>query len=95
MTALTTQPVKGAGTTLWIYNGTGDAYANPYSDADWTRLAKIKELTPGEMTADSYDDSFLDDEDADWKSTAQGAKQRATPVLPWPGSRASPASRTW
>lgn len=74
MTALTTQPVKGAGTTLWIYNGTGDAYANPYSDADWTRLAKIKELTPGEMTADSYDDSFLDDEDADWKSTAQGAK---------------------
>ncbi|EEC8868676.1 phage tail protein, partial [Escherichia coli] len=23
------EPVKGAGTTLWVYNGQGDAYANP------------------------------------------------------------------
>ena len=22
------EPVKGAGTTLWVYNGKGDAYAN-------------------------------------------------------------------
>ncbi|EFA2109851.1 phage tail protein, partial [Escherichia coli] len=22
------EPVKGAGTTLWVYNGQGDAYAN-------------------------------------------------------------------
>lgn len=69
-----TEPVKGAGTTLWIYNGIGDPYANPLSDIDWTRLAKIKELTPGDMTAESYDDSYLDDEDADWSSTAQGTK---------------------
>ncbi|EKC4060519.1 phage tail protein, partial [Escherichia coli] len=27
-------PVKGAGTTLWVYTGTGDAYANPLSDDD-------------------------------------------------------------
>lgn len=67
-------PVKGAGTTLWLYTGTGDPYANPLSDADWTRLAKIKDLTPGEMTAESYDDTYLDDEDADWRSTAQGEK---------------------
>lgn len=67
-------PVKGAGTTLWIYSGTGDPYANPLSDIDWTRLAKIKELTPGDMTAESYDDSYLDDEDAEWASTAQGTK---------------------
>ncbi|EHW2513948.1 phage tail protein, partial [Escherichia coli] len=60
------EPVKGAGTTLWVYNGKGDAYANPLSDDDWQRLAKVKDLTPGEMTAESYDDSYLDDEDADW-----------------------------
>ncbi|WP_284443718.1 phage tail tube protein, partial [Escherichia coli] len=30
------EPVKGAGTTLWVYNGQGDAYANPLSDDDWT-----------------------------------------------------------
>lgn len=67
-------PVKGAGTTLWLYTGTGNAFANPLSDIDWNRLAKIKELTPGEMTAESYDDTYLDDEDADWNATAQGAK---------------------
>lgn len=70
----TTQPIKGAGTTLWIYTGSGDPYANPLSDVDWTRLAKIKTLEPGEMTADSYDDTYLDDEDADWSNTAQGVK---------------------
>ena len=26
------------------------------------------------MTAESYDDTYLDDEDADWNATAQGAK---------------------
>ncbi|EFI86281.1 phage tail tube protein, partial [Escherichia coli] len=44
-------PVKGAGTTLWVYNGSGDPYANPLSDNDWSRLAKVKDLTPGELTA--------------------------------------------
>ena len=68
------EPVKGAGTTLWVYNGKADAYANPLSDADWQRLAKVKDLTPGEMTAESYDDNYLDDEDADWSATGQGQK---------------------
>lgn len=67
-------PTKGAGTTLWIYSGTGDPYANPSSDVDWTRLAKIKDLTPGELTAESEEDTYLDDENADWTSTAQGQK---------------------
>ncbi len=58
------EPVKGAGTTLWVYIGTGDAYANPLSDDDWQRLAKVTDLTPGEMTAESYDDNYLDDEEA-------------------------------
>ena len=55
-----TMPVKGAGTTLWVYKGSGDPYANPLSDVDWSRLAKVKDLTPGELTAESYDDSYLD-----------------------------------
>ncbi|EHW79767.1 major tail protein V [Escherichia coli DEC10D] len=67
-------PVKGAGTTLWVYNGQGDAYANPLSDDNWQRLAQVKDLTPGEMTAEPYDDNYLDDEDADWTATGQGQK---------------------
>lgn len=67
-------PIKGAGTTLWVYTGTGDPYGNPLSDVDWQRLAKVKDLTPGEMTAESYDDTYLDDENADWNSSAQGEK---------------------
>lgn len=78
-------PVKGAGTTLWTYSGIGDAFANPTDDTDWTRLAKIKELQPGELTAESYDDTYLDDENADWTDTAQGAKSAgdATFTLAW------------
>ncbi|MFP1451652.1 phage tail tube protein [Escherichia coli] len=36
--------MKGAGTTLWVYKGSGDPYANPLSDVDWSRLAKVKDL---------------------------------------------------
>ncbi|QLR43686.1 phage tail protein [Enterobacter sp. RHBSTW-00994] len=67
-------PTKGAGTTLWVYNGTGDPYTNPVSDVDWLRLAKIKDLQPGELTAESEDDTYIDDINADWTSTAQGQK---------------------
>ncbi|EDU0272858.1 phage tail protein [Salmonella enterica subsp. enterica serovar Glostrup] len=66
--------VKGDGTTLWLYTGNGDAYANPLNDNNWLRLTKVKDLQPGEMTADAEDDNYLDDEDADWKTTAQGQK---------------------
>ncbi|MDU5729613.1 MAG: phage tail tube protein [Citrobacter freundii] len=69
-------PVKGATTTLWIYSGSGNPFANPLSDVDWTRLAKIKDLQPGELTAESNDDTYLDDDDADWTATAQGQKQQ-------------------
>lgn len=88
-------PVKGAGTTLWLYTGTGNAFSNPLSDIDWNRLAKIKELTPGEMTAESYDDTYLDDEDADWNATAQGAKSAGDTsfTLAWkPGEE---GQKTW
>ncbi len=66
--------VKGAGTTLWTYSGNGDPLANPLSDVDWVRLAKVKDLSPGEMTAESFDDNYLDDDDAEWESTGQGQK---------------------
>lgn len=65
---------KGARTTFWLYTGRGDAFHNPLTDDDWLRLAGIKDLQPGEMSADAEDDSYLDDENADWKSTAQGQK---------------------
>lgn len=78
-------PVKGATTTLWIYSGTGNPFANPLSDVDWTRLAKIKDLQPGELTAESNDDTYLDDADADWTSTSQGQKSagEASFTLAW------------
>lgn len=83
--ASTTEPIKGAGTSLWIYGGTGNPYTNPQSDTGWTKLAKIKDLVPGEMTAESFDDTYLDDENADWASTAQGQKTAgdATFTLAW------------
>lgn len=70
----TTEAIKGAGTTLWIFTGTGDPYANPTGDTGWTRLAQVKELTPGEMTAESYDNTYLDGDNAGWSDTAQGVK---------------------
>ena len=78
-------PVKGATTTLWIYSGSGNPFANPLSDVDWTRLAKIKDLQPGELTAKSNDDTYLDDEDADWTATSQGQKSagEASFTLAW------------
>ena len=68
------EKMKGAGTTFWMYTGKGDAFANPLSDTDWLRLAMVKDLLPGEMTADAEDDDYLDDENADWKTTTQGQK---------------------
>ncbi|ENF7449389.1 phage tail tube protein, partial [Salmonella enterica subsp. enterica serovar Muenchen] len=76
---------KGAGTTFWLYTGSGDAFKNPLADDDWLRLAGIKDLQPGEMSADAEDDDYLDDENADWKSTTQGQKSvgDTTATLAW------------
>ena len=93
-----TMPVKGAGTTLWVYKGSGDPYANPLSDVDWSRLAKVKDLTPGELTAESYDDSYLDDEDPDWAATGQGQKSAGDTsfTLAWmPGEQGQQALLAW
>ncbi len=68
------EKTKGAGTTFWMYTGMGDPFASALSGTDWLRLAMVKDLQPGEMTADAEDDTYLDDENADWKSTSQGQK---------------------
>ncbi len=81
------EPVKGAGTTLWVYNGKGDAYANPLSDDDWQRLAKVKDLTPGEMTAESYDDTTWMMKTRTGPRPGRGRNLQVIPVLRWPGNR--------
>lgn len=80
-----------------VYKGNGDPYANPLSDVDWSRLAKVKDLTPGELTAESYDDSYLDDEDADWTATGQGEISQDTSfTLAWmPGEQGQQALLAW
>lgn len=65
---------KGAGTTFWLFDGTGDPFAAALTDNGWTRTAGIKSLQLGELTAQTEDDSYLDDPDADWESKAQGVK---------------------
>lgn len=91
-------PVKGAGTTFWVFSGSGDPFYNPTSNVGWTRLAKIKDLQPGEVTAESYDDNYLDDDDADWNSTGQGAKSagEANITLAWkPGESGQQGIIEW
>lgn len=47
------EKTKGAGTTFWMYTGMGDPFASALSGTDWLRLAMVKDLQPGEMTADA------------------------------------------
>jgi uncharacterized protein YjdB len=65
-------PVKGAGD---VVDYTGSGTPNPLVDTDWARLAQVKELT-GELTADSFDETYIDDPNADWTATAQGKISR-------------------
>ncbi len=81
------EPVKGAGTTLWVYNGKADAYANPLSDDDWQRLAKVKDLTPGEMTAEPYDDNYRMMKTRTGPRPGRDRNLQVIPVLRWPGNR--------
>ena len=98
-----TIPMKGAGTMFYrlkddkeatvIRNDT-IAAAEIKKPENWDRIAKIKELSPGEVTADSYEDNYLDDTNAEWKSTSQGAKSagETTLTLAWlPGDTAQQA----
>lgn len=81
------EKMKGAGTTFWMYTGKGDAFANPLSDTDWLRLAMVKDLQPGEMTADAEDDDYLDDENATGKRQLRGKNLLVIHPRRWPGVR--------
>jgi hypothetical protein len=74
---------------------TGSGTPNPLVDTDWTRLAQVKELTPGELTADSFDETYIDDPNADWTATAQGQKSAGDTSLPWPGNPANRGKFRW
>lgn len=70
---------KGAGTTFWMYTGKGDAFANPLSDTDWLRLAMVKDLQPGEMTADGGEWCIS------WKRYRYGGEScRTDGAIGWP-----------
>ncbi|OLV27313.1 phage tail tube protein [Haemophilus parainfluenzae] len=98
-----TTPMKGAGIqffrlkdekeTTAIQNGTISAAEIKKAD-NWERIAKIKDFSPGEITAESYEDNYLDDPNAEWKSTSQGAKSsgETSITLAWlPGDTAQQA----
>ncbi|HEY3591369.1 MAG TPA: phage tail protein [Buttiauxella sp.] len=65
---------KGASTSFWLYTGAGDPFAAVLTDTEWSRSAGVKTLQLGELTAQTQDDSYLDDPDADWESKSQGVK---------------------
>jgi len=101
--AKNTTPTKGAGTMFYrlkddkestvIVNDTIKA-ADIKKPENWDRIAKIKELSPGEVSAESYEDNYLDDPNAEWKSTSQGAKSagETSLTLAWlPGDTAQQA----
>ncbi|MBV7389022.1 phage tail protein [Pasteurellaceae bacterium TAE3-ERU1] len=76
-------PTKGAGTFFFrmlddkeataLTTGTLTA-AEVKKTANWGRIAKIKELSIPEVSAETYEDNYLDDENAEWKASSQGAK---------------------
>ncbi|EJL6550862.1 phage tail tube protein [Vibrio cholerae] len=92
MTATT--PTKGAGTTFWrLKDGTELPLlkADFLSDEKWEQIAQIKEITPGEITVEDEDDSYLDDPEAEWTKTAPGQKSagEVSLVIAWkPGETA-------
>lgn len=71
-----TTPQKGAGTTFWrLQDGQSIiADADYTEDTKWEKISKVKEITPGELTAEDEEDNYLDDPDADWVKTTSGQK---------------------
>jgi len=100
---LPTEPTKGAGTTLWIFTASDKPDASEViekarDESAWTRLAKIRELTPGALTAEAEDDNYLDDPDADWKQTTPGEKSAGETnlTLAWkPGEEGQQQLVSW
>ncbi len=49
---------------------------NPLADDDWLRLAGIKDLQPGEMSADAEDDDYLDEDEMPTEKHYAGSASR-------------------
>ncbi len=73
----------------------GDAYANPLSDDDWQRLAKVKDLTPGEMTAEPTMITTWMMKTRTGPRPGRGRNLQVIPVLRWPGNRERKAERAY
>jgi uncharacterized protein YjdB len=73
-----TEPTKGAGTSFWRLKSETTIDIATLTDfteyTKWDQLAKVREITPGEMTAEDEEDNYLDDTDADWSKTSPGTK---------------------
>lgn len=86
---------KGAGTTFWMYTGNGDAFANPLSDTDWLRLAMVKDLQPGEMTADAEVTLISMMKMQTGKRQPRGRNPLVILRRRWPGVRVTAGRKNW
>jgi len=73
---MSTTPTRGSGTTFWRLNDGVDitTILDTTADDDWSNIAKIKEIQPGEITAEDIEDNYLDSEHPDWVETSSGQK---------------------
>lgn len=72
----TTKPTKGAGTSFWrLKDGTDiEAEADLAVDDNWLVIAKVKDIQPGELTAEDDEDEYLDEEYSEYKTSSSGQK---------------------
>lgn len=71
-----TKPMKGAGTSFWRLNDGTDIETelDLAVDTNWSNIAKVKDIQPGELTREDEDDEYLDDPAADYKDSSPGQK---------------------
>jgi uncharacterized protein YjdB len=73
-----TDKTKGAGASFWRLK-TGEeldtAVKSDFTeDTKWDQLAAVKDITPGEITVEDYEDTYIDDEEIEWTKTTPGYK---------------------
>jgi len=71
-----TKEKKGAGSSFWRLDDVADisTISDFQLDDNWTQLAKLRDLQPGEITVDDEEDNYLDAENPEWKDTSPGQK---------------------
>lgn len=71
-----TDRIKGKGTQLYRLND-GSELPDTWDASLFTRIADIKELTPPELSKDTNDETYLDD-DFGYKDKSSGSKDPGT-----------------